>query len=278
MIKLYRRVAQKDVLPPPFNLVQLVILLPFLLVDHLCNRRTRYVIRSCVGACVFWLVSGPFIIALGWVLWVVSIPPTMIKVWKGSQLSPLARVLACLPVAPFYLYCTPFILGGFWVQSAIAGVPFLLKSNLCSQHCCVKPGASEPATSDGGRSQPAPPEVSVVKMLKKAKDGFGVWQIWRYLEDPNTPASPEMRREEQNSQSTVEHVRLLTSRIEATHSGIAELFKRVESGDAAMKGKVADLDRSVGSRFADLESSMERIVEARLGKLEDKIKLLLVPR
>ncbi|CAM9407917.1 unnamed protein product [Scytosiphon promiscuus] len=72
LIDHYRLLVDKHLLPPPFNLVQLAVSIPFLLVDWSWrgSRCTRA--KEAVGRAIFWLVMGNTALVGGTALWMAS--------------------------------------------------------------------------------------------------------------------------------------------------------------------------------------------------------------
>ena len=74
VVEHYRLIVALDILPAPFNLVQLVLTLPFTLMRQQPARRKeiRRKIDQAVGQVSFWLVLSPVVVIVGTLLWVVS--------------------------------------------------------------------------------------------------------------------------------------------------------------------------------------------------------------
>lgn len=287
VIKLYRRVVDQEVLPAPFNLVQLALALPFAVVDLLFQLRTHAVVRLNVGVAIFWLGTGPFVILLAWMLWVVSVPQAVVGAWKGTNYTGTSyafRVLGCGAVLLCHVFVVPALLLGFWIQSAIAGIVAFVKA-MCSSRCCDRQATvAAPGESAPHRKRV---NVSVAEMLRNAPEGLNVREIWAYLEDPNTPTSPAMRQDESSRPSTVEHVRLLRNHLEQTYEDrMAELLAHLKSADALMAARVKDLEQRFDGRVQKLERSISGLdknlemcvagaVEHKVNKLEEKLDALL---
>lgn len=252
MIKLYRRVVDKDLLPPPFNLVQLAILLPFFVADSIFHLRTRFVVRRAVGVTIFWAVTGPIVVILGSLLWVVSIPHAIVVAWEGTYFggnSLFFRVVLCYFIIPFYSSGVYGVLVVLWLQSAAMGICFVLQIPLPVSWRSDIPHITD-STCPGYEPSHRELGISVPEMLLKAPERLGVREIWEYLEDPNTPANPAMRREEQCRPATVEHIRQVKNNLD----GLKEIFSKLQSRlDEGMnrqfdKNQMEDLVKQVVER------------------------------
>lgn len=283
MIKLYRRVVDNDVMPAPFNLVQLAVIVPLNLVDRLCNRPRHRTFRRKVGVTIFWFVTGPILIFLGWTLWVVSVPHSMVLAWKGTNYgvkSLVRRVFCCCAVFPFHCLCTPIVLCVFWIASPIVGLLGGERNKLWVFGYFFRFGIADfTASLDNFSIEDISARVSVREIIKQAKGKLNVREIWEYLEDPTTPSSPAMRRDEQTRPSTVEHIRLLRNHLEAVWRD--ELWNRrssAESADAAVEARIVEFEGKVDSHFQKLDRTMnawaEKFRQSVVDTTEDKITKL----
>lgn len=278
LMKHYRRVVAFNLLPAPFNLLQLAMVLPFAFLDKILKLHMHDDVELAVGRAVFWLMTGPPTIVLGWLLWVVSTPKAITVAWSGTNYSGRSlvfRVLCCSAVAPFHILGAPFFFSVFWIQSGVAGalsgtvgcVSFA-KAICLSMLECRRRGVEDPGSAGDDRKRGTDQAVSVVEMLGKAPEGLSVREIWEYLEDPTTPTSPAMRREEQNLPSTVSHIRLLRNQLEdSSRDGTAELRARVDMINDAMETRVGNLEGRIDDHFRKLEQSMD----ARIARLEEVV-------
>lgn len=136
--------------------------------------------------------------------------------------------------------------------------------------------------------------------------GLGVGELQEYLEDPMS--HPDVRRDEETRATTVEHVKLLRNRLEATtkehinelssylvrvpedgywHGGYAAAATEGDRGRAsrnrprpsdlehAFNARLSELDRELDRRAVKLEERMEAIVDKRLGDLARKLDMVL---
>ena len=70
-VQYYRLVVEHDILPAPFNLVQLFVSMSFISKVWQRSKSCR-LLKRAVGLIVFWLALGPIAVIAGMVLWVVS--------------------------------------------------------------------------------------------------------------------------------------------------------------------------------------------------------------
>lgn len=136
--------------------------------------------------------------------------------------------------------------------------------------------------------------------------GLPVGELQRYLDDPMS--DPCVRRGEQTLSTTVEHVKLLRNRLEATtQEQIAELQsyfvltadnlsrqvedegeatgrgndkrKEDEAGQHDLEGifsaKIDEFDRNLIAKTAEMEERMGTLVDARFGALERRLDMVL---
>lgn len=234
MIKLYRRVVDLDLLPPPLNLVQLAIVFPFFLAGSIFDLQNWRIVQHAVGVTIFWAVMGPIVVILGSLLWVVSIPRAIAIAWEGTTFvgySRLFRVLLCCAIAPFYLFGICGVLLMLWLQSAALG--------LCDALRRPK-GKDTPhdanSTSPESWTSRQDDEASVSKMLRNALNGLDVRDIWDYLKDPTTPTSPAMRREEQYRPATVEQIRYVKNDLDTVKKMLLSPFVGVDVSKTSRVG------------------------------------------
>lgn len=81
LVQHYRFVVDEELLPAPFNLVQLAVFSPFILVDYLWPCKTYGGVKRVVGQAVCWLVFGCLVAAGGTLVWVVSAPAYLLR-WR----------------------------------------------------------------------------------------------------------------------------------------------------------------------------------------------------
>lgn len=188
LIKHYRFVVQNDLLPAPFNLVQL----PF---------RRHEGAKRRVGYVVFWLVAGPVAVVGGALLWVVS---AFLLPWETEN----ARLFRCcervsVVVEHLKLYVwrivgCPLHLFGWWLTQPFVCIWFLVSGSW---------GGSELDNAEG-RRRPA----RRVDEILDAEDEPSVKELLRFLVDPLS--DDKVREDERKKATTVEHMKLLRNRLE----------------------------------------------------------------
>lgn len=262
IIQHYVLAVKYDLLPPPFNLFQLVLSLPFGLVD-LFSKGTSFEwfgwAREHVGKLAFWMFFGPVIVVLGPLTLTFGLLEATFKQWyknsPNSRLSGLLLRLIVLPlVSPAWLLLS-------WLQGGV-GVLRSFGGTRCG-------GASPPVSAK--RSE-EPPLTSnhLTSILENSPEGLSVAQLQRYLDDPMS--DPVVRQDERTQSTKVEHLKLLRDRLEKTFAS-----KSVEEGLERVSTKVGDLERIVKSLATDVKSmeGILRTVSEKLGPLERKRDSLL---
>eukprot|EP00904_Undaria_pinnatifida_P012811 jgi/Undpi1/8660/HiC_scaffold_25.g11125.m1 len=318
LIQHYVSVVEIDRLPAPFNLMQWVLCFPMLVADW-CFSTTLYRdTKRFFGRAVFWAMLGPLAVAAGSVLWVVSVLKAVTVVWRtsaGNTLGgKLARVtltvLCCLVGAPVWLLV-------LWIKGALTGmrrVAHRLMSTRGGRR--LRRGGAKVVGREDTAGKPAKrssiPEHSgqfdktahdelddvVVVMLGDAEGGLGVGDLQRYLDDPMS--DPDVRRDEETRATTVEHIKLLRNRLEATTKGhmmelrsylvqaTEELSRNVEGAatvggsegrggglEDMLRATFGELDRKFDSRTAKLEEKIGALIEDRLGAVARKLDLVI---
>lgn len=125
IIKFFSRVVDNDSQPPPFNLIQLALVLPFLAIDKIFRTSTHEKIKRMVGELVFWLTVGPLSVLAAWGLCIASAPNAVRARWQGnvdSQVrgSSSVRFVFCSAAAVlFRLFITPAVLVALWVHAGV---------------------------------------------------------------------------------------------------------------------------------------------------------------
>ena len=276
MMKLYRSVVENDLLPPPFNLVQLAILLPFHVADRLFHLHTRFVVRHAVGVTIFWAVTGPIIMVLGSLLWLVSIPHAVWMVWEGTTYgnnSLFFRRLLSYVIVPVYSSGVALVLLALWMQSAFFGASYFLMSSFSTLRSSDGANNAESKVSPCVKSQQETVKISIAEMLRKSPEGLGVRGIWEYLEDPNTP-TPAMRREEESRPATVGSIRHVKNQLDALRENVLELSSRSENHVEEL-GRLVDNRLQLEGRVKELVDEMEHKMRDEMGMLNKKLDTIL---
>ena len=94
--KLYSRNAQNDSQSPPYNLLQLALMFPFLTVDRVFKTSAHGRVKRMAGGFVFWLIMGPLSILALWALSLVSYPSAVMSLWRGYLSHQVSRQLSGL--------------------------------------------------------------------------------------------------------------------------------------------------------------------------------------
>lgn len=93
-----------------------------MIIDWCCHTTFHKIIKKFVGCAVFWVMLGPIAMAMGWLLWMSSVPKTVTAVWRtnagNTHFENIARVTfataRCTIVAPFWLIV-------LWVKGGLTG-------------------------------------------------------------------------------------------------------------------------------------------------------------
>lgn len=126
LIEHYRLTVDEHLLPPPFNLAQLVVSAPFALAHRSWGAAACVRARELVGLFTFWLVMGSIGLVGGVLLWWASVMHTPLaweRAWSWGN--PTRRLRAsrfaicavwCLVGAPLYLFVFWFTTPLKWVN------------------------------------------------------------------------------------------------------------------------------------------------------------------
>ena len=232
---LYRWVVEDDVLPAPFNLVQMAAVLPCGVFDLLVQRKSHVAVRKCLGRVAFWLVMGPVAILTGSLLWLASLPKSLAVVWQASVARPasivsrMGKLLLCLTWSTVGV---PVCLTASWlaqVGSVVSGQTGILESSTPS--CRVK--------------------VSIDKMLKESTRGLGMTEVRKSLVDPVSSTPYYFNRDAHDRSATVGDVQLLRKRLEGHIDEVKGCMEK--KGDAAFESRL----------------------HSRVDKLEEKLDVIL---
>lgn len=251
LIKHYRFFVREDLLPAPFNLVQL----PF---------RGHDGAKRGVGILVFWLIVGPVAVVGGSFLWVVSafcvylrlprVPATPLP-WMASRFV-LYVVCCCAHYSPVVDQLLLFVwravgcplhLLGWWLTRPIAGVGRVLFCGLCGP---------EIGTADHPKARDAP---SVDDILRKKREPL-VNELLQYLENPMSDA--KVREDEKTKATTVEHMKLLRNHLE----------EAIQATDLKMERKVDRTAKALDERLNDKVDNLRNVMDRRLDGIVELIK------
>ena len=211
LIKHYRLAVREDLLPPPFNLVQL----PF---------RWHEGAQRSVGQVLFWLVVGPVAVIGGVLLWVVS--AVLLPVPEGyplrvsrSQLCSREGLYSAAGYPRFVLMRVlwfPLSLFGWWLTRPLAYFRLFLPRS------CF--GLKEEEEGEHARRPHRPRVANNVDEMLKAEREPSVGALYKFLVDPLSDA--EVREDERKRDATVEHVKLLRNRLEETFGREVDTLKK----------------------------------------------------
>ena len=257
----YRLVVDKCLLPPPFNLVQLVVSMPFLLGDRSRDGAAYTRAKEVVGRTVFWLVLGPAAIACGSLLWIVSSLYAPV-VWHRHFVSKNQAGSSDLPAASIvlryvivFVWCTlgaPLYLAAFWFTAPMKWLKLRPWGWLWDRRQAPFIASWKPKT--------------VNDLLEGSCGGLVTGDLQTYLEDPI--GDPEVRQDERSRLTTVEHIKQLRDRLEKTsRARLGETFNNVQQ-------EVTTSTFRLNTRIAGLEEELEGIkacLERRLTRLEQEL-------
>lgn len=243
LIQHYRLVVRDDLLPAPFNLVQL----PF---------RWHHKARHSVGCIVFWAVLGPVAVIGGALLWIVSAflsPLTRLpEAWtvnilisRGDDGSASCRRFSrsCRAV---WIHCLLFVRRGLGCPLELLGLwitrPVVVGQSLfCGQ---------DDTGTDLGRVKPVNSAmVGVDAILRQQQDGVTVRKLLEFLIDPLSDET--VREDERRRDTSLEHLKLLRNRIEWQHHLLQDhIEEKIEAKVGVIEAKVSTLQASVDKLHA----------------------------
>ena len=223
-----------DILPAPFNVLQTFVILPYIATGRQQSNSCRQVKRA-VGYAVFWLTLGPIAVAAGVILLVASllhIVSTLIKIRKRDRNTSLAN--GCFDFLSIYLG-GPLYLIVMWVKEPFLWVirvfEFLSKEST--------PTIDQQIL-----------DVDVQEMLKDT--GVSASDLRKYLENPMI--DPDVRRDEVDRTTTVEHVKLLRDHLKE------ETQIRFETLHATVKTLSADGERNISELRDEIMRSLHLLI------------------
>lgn len=300
IIKSYSRIVDHDLQPPPFNLVQLALTLPFLAIDRACNTSTHGRVERMVGGLVFWLIMGPLSILAAWGLSVASAPSVVLALWRGTiknrfrGSSSVYFVLCSATAVLFRVYCVPTILSALWIkagfveyfhstkdvlQSLASGMPDegvgvgveIYPGNYDDTDRGRGEGGAQ--VSPGNPSDKRQPHrsnaVSVAEMLKRTPGGKkSVGEILAYLGDLASTGGLHQKRRDKDSPATAQQLYRARSQLQSSSEKQGDvLLAHLQSIDAAIITGVQE----VGSKVNHRADALDRRVDERLDRLEEKM-------
>lgn len=257
MMDHYQLVVTNDMLPTPFNLLQLVVWPIAWCVNECCGRNSglsgntqQYRDRSkeayacgskAVGRVVFWVVLGPVAVIGGSLLWMGSVLPAM-YFWRkhhrlhqkrengggdGKSMSLWSLVFRYVVIIPCWCVLgAPVYLLLLWLNA----------SRRVLFRCPCNDDTTSTAQSLHGASR-----STIESMLLKSPGGVGAQKLREFLHDPMD--DKDVRQDEKDRRTTVEHIKLLRNRLENTSK---EQLKGLE--EALHQRMMKELGLSVQSR------------------------------
>lgn len=232
LITYYRLVVEKDLLPVPFNLVQLVASLPFVLSkDSRPGSLGIYdSVRKIIGYASFWLTVGPFAVVAGTLLWAGTVVYSPIVLYKHNckqkkdsiSSSNSGRVFSWYTISMCRVLVAPIWLVFWWFRGPITWANSLGPPVPRAEHGPLK-------RANSLRSRAIRPEEkthNVNAMLRASPGSLEAEKLREYLKNPIS--DPEVRQDEKKRVATVEHLKLLRDRIDN------KLKRQEENADARL--------------------------------------------
>ena len=275
MIVHYRLVVDKCLLPPPFNLVQLVVSTPFIIGDRSRHGAASRNAKEFVGRTVFWLVLGPVAVVGGTLLWVLSAvyAPT---VWHRhffshtragqGKLSGGSILLRYLIVFAWCVVGAPLYLAAFWLTAPMKWFKLRPWQWLWGRRQAPFIASWKPK--------------SVNDLLEGNGCGLVAGDLQMYLEDPIS--DPEVRQDERSRPTTVEHIKQLRDRLEKTNKAhLDSKMTQVEQlarSTLQLDARLAGVEKELLGVKAHLEARLAQVEQDLAGsqqKVDEKLNKLL---
>ncbi len=264
----YRLVVDKCLLPPPFNLIQLVVSLPLLVGDRSRQGAAYRRAKEVVARTVFWLVLGPTAVVCGSALWIVSSLSAPV-VWHrhfscsksqagSSDLPTASLVLRYVIVFVWCILGAPLYLAAFWFTAPMKWLKLRPWHWLWDRRQAPFIASWKPKT--------------VNDILEGSCGGLVAGDLQTYLEDPI--GDPEVRQDERSRLTTVEHIKQLRDRLEKANRA------NIEDRCNSVQQEVASSTLRLSTRIAGLEEELEGIktylerltrVEQELARSQEKV-------
>lgn len=271
MIVHYRLVVDKCLLPPPFNLVQLLVSMPFAVGEWSRHGAAYRSAKDIVGRVTFWLVLGPVAVASGTVLWVVSASYAPV-VWHRhffgqtkaghAELFGASIFLRYLVVLAWCAVGAPLYLAALWLTAPMKWLKLRPWRWLWDRRQAPFIASWKPK--------------SVNDLLEGSGGGLVAGDLQMYLEDPIS--DPEVRQEERSRLTTVEHIKQLRDRLEKTTKDHLDATmipaKQVMRSTLQLDTRLAGVEEELVGAKAHLERRLMQVEQELDQKLDQILGLV----
>ncbi|CAN0212826.1 unnamed protein product [Ectocarpus sp. 6 AP-2014] len=268
IIEHYRLVVDMCLLPPPFNLVQLIVSLPVMVRDRSGQGTASTRAQEAVGRMAFWLALGPVAAACGTILWVLSslFAPVVwhTHFYSKAQARRGALSVGSLLVRYFivFFWCVlgaPLYLMAFWLTAPMKWLKL-------RPWCWVWDRRQAPYIASWNPK-------SVNDLLEGNSGGLVAGDLQMYLEDPI--GDPEVRPDERRKQTTVENIKQLRNRLEKTIlTHLDAKLDSIEHDRASstddVQVRLARMEENLAGIRAQLDGRLRR-VEEHVSKMQEKV-------
>ncbi|CBJ29682.1 Ankyrin Repeat Transient Receptor Potential Channel [Ectocarpus siliculosus] len=268
IIEHYRMVVDMCLLPPPFNLVQLILSLPVMVRDRSGQGTASTRAQEAVGRMAFWLALGPVAAACGTVLWVLSslFAPF---VWHTHFYSKAQARRGALSVGSLlvrylivFFWCVlgaPLYLMAFWLTAPMKWLKL-------RPWCWVWDRRQAPYIASWNPK-------SVNDLLEGNSGGLVAGDLQMYLEDPI--GDPEVRPDERRKQTTVENIKQLRNRLEKTilthlDAKLDSIEQDRASSTDGVQVRLARMEENLAGIRAQLDDRLRR-VEEHVSKMQEQV-------
>lgn len=278
MIEHYRLVVDLCLLPPPFNLVQLVLSSPMIVLSRSRHGATSRRAKEVVGRMVFWLVLGPLAVVGGALLWMMSSFYAPV-VWhrhvfsKGKsqhgELSASSTVLRYLIVFVWCGFGAPLYLVAFWLTAPMKWFNLRPWRWLWDRRQAPFIASWKPK--------------SVNDLLEGHSGGSGLvaGDLQSYLEDPIS--DPDVQQDERTRQTTVEHIKQLRDCLEKRNKAnldkrLGQVEQEITNSTFHWNARLAGVERAIAGVQAHIDSRLTRTeneLNESLKDVDEKLNILL---
>ncbi|CAM9970930.1 unnamed protein product [Ectocarpus sp. 13 AM-2016] len=268
IIEHYRLVVDMCLLPPPFNLVQLIVSLPIMVRDRSGQGTASTRAQEAVGRMAFWLALGPVAAACGTMLLVLSslFAPF---VWHTHFFSKAQARRGRLSVGSLlvryfivFVWCVlraPLYLMAFWLTAPMKWLKL-------RPWCWVWDRRQAPYIASWNPK-------SVNDLLEGKSGGLVAGDLQMYLEDPI--GDTEVRQDERRKQTTVENIKQLRNRLEKTilthfYAKLDSIGHDRASSNDGVHVRLARMEENLAGIRAQLDDRLRR-VEEHVSNMQEKV-------